>query len=396
MKTRFYILALSYRIIAAIALFLIYSQYYSDVENSDVFRFYKAGEEIQNKAVSEPKAYFDLLMGINNHPEIFNSTIENHAFENQISGNNISIILLNSLISFVSFDSYLLHFIIYNILAFLGLYWVHFFFSKLIPENKKLFAIVIFFLPTMIFWSAGPLKEVIIIFLTGLILRLSLINKLKLNHLINLALVIFSSFLLFKFRAFFAILFIGFYIVFLINKFRKEKRTFISYAVLIFMFFAFAIESDKIIRNGVIEIMHQKHLSFIEIAEQENSSSLCQKPRIENNIKSLFTESPHAAINLFLRPFPWNNTNFLGFLSFIENLMVIAFLIIIFFKSNLEIKNKNLLYFCILSGLLIAISYALIVPVTGALVRYKSIPILFLLLGIIQFTGDYNFKILKT
>ena len=95
---------------------------------------------------------------------------------------------------------------------------------------------------------------------------------------------------------------------------------------------------------------------------------------IQNDWFKLLRNIPSALTISFVRPL-WNDPGSnLKFLAFLENISLLALLVISFFRqSNVNSKEKYILYSIFIFGLTIYLALGLTIPVTGALMRYKII-----------------------
>ena len=132
----------------------------------------------------------------------------------------------------------------------------------------------------------------------------------------------------------------------------------------------------------------QKNQEFIKLAQDEKSGSILVNPVLENNLLSFVKALPHAIVNTLFRPLPWNIKSPMHAFMLIENILLYLFAALIIVKSKFKILNKNLFYFLILSGLLLLLINGMIVPILGALARYRSIGLLFILLALLNLDFD--------
>jgi hypothetical protein len=81
----------------------------------------------------------------------------------------------------------------------------------------------------------------------------------------------------------------------------------------------------------------------------------------------------------------------------LENIFILFVTLRILFKSQFKIEDRNMFYFLLFSGALIILSYGMIVPILGALARYRSLGLLLIILALINMKVDDKkiFKYLK-
>ncbi|MCE3277966.1 MAG: hypothetical protein K0S44_157 [Bacteroidetes bacterium] len=100
-------------------------------------------------------------------------------------------------------------------------------------------------------------------------------------------------------------------------------------------------------------------------------------------LKPVITEylayTPIAFINTLIRPGFWEIRSWLQLIMVIENLWIVFLIVlsIVFFDKGI-LNKKHIVIFCILFSLIIFVLIGLTTPVIGAMVRYKTIGLLFL------------------
>ena len=96
---------------------------------------------------------------------------------------------------------------------------------------------------------------------------------------------------------------------------------------------------------------------------------------------SFFTLLPQATVNSLFRPFPWEGKNLLQSVSSIEVLMLIAGLLFYVLSPRAREQISHPLYWLFLYyGISQFILIGYVVPFPGAIVRYRTVAFLFLIL----------------
>jgi hypothetical protein len=95
---------------------------------------------------------------------------------------------------------------------------------------------------------------------------------------------------------------------------------------------------------------------------------------------SIFKVLPQAFANSTLRPFPWEGKNLLQSVSSVEVLLLFAGLIFFLLDPRRREQVSHPIYwFFLYYGICQFITIGYTVPFPGAIVRYRTIPFLFLL-----------------
>lgn len=112
----------------------------------------------------------------------------------------------------------------------------------------------------------------------------------------------------------------------------------------------------------------------------EPTKSLVHVENLKPDVLHLIKNIPSAISRAFFRPHFFEAKSFLTFLAAAENFVIaICFLLSVFFFDR-NIQKKELLYFCLTFVLITLTLTGLITPVLGALVRYKTPALPFLLI----------------
>jgi len=85
---------------------------------------------------------------------------------------------------------------------------------------------------------------------------------------------------------------------------------------------------------------------------------------------------PQAVANSSFRPYPWEGKGLLQSLSAAESVLLV-FAIVYFFLSTRRRVRDPLLWFFLFYGVTQVIAAGYLIPFPGAIVRYRSIPVLF-------------------
>jgi hypothetical protein len=134
--------------------------------------------------------------------------------------------------------------------------------------------------------------------------------------------------------------------------------------------------------NGInlYQILAVKQASFNIIGQ--NAVSFFEVHEIDHPF-DLFKYLPIALINVYIQPQLFNFSSWLNIFPIIENIDVVTLAIFafIYYKSPVE-KEKRYLLFIVLIWVIGGWVIGLTVPVQGAIARYKSVFMPFLLMSI--------------
>jgi hypothetical protein len=297
----------------------------------------------------------------------------------ELIDDNRTAIRINSLVSLFSFRSIALHLILLIFLSLIGLMALYKTFRKWFKHiYPPAIFLAVFLIPSIIFWTSGILKETHTTFFLGLfLLQLSVFTERKTFSSFFLTLIL--SILILLSRTYLAVsLFVPVTFLIVSSYFKSNKLlkpiglTFMITMLIILLLNANGINLYQIlaVKQASFNIIGQNAVSFFEVHEIDHPFDL-------------FKYLPIALINVYIQPQLFNFSSWLNIFPIIENIDVVTLAIFafIYYKSPVE-KEKKYLLFIVLIWVIGGWVIGLTVPVQGAIARYKSVFMPFLLMSI--------------
>jgi hypothetical protein len=379
-----------YKVLAGVVFYMIFSLYKPYSHGSDSDLYFKDGVTLANVAKDNPSAYFQLLTGCysdDSNFEKFTSKFEywNRPFPSVVPNDNRIVIRLNSLISFVSFNFYTVHLLFIAFLSFIGLLLIYNTIASLLSNVKRMLVFAVFIIPSTVFWSAGDLKEPILILLFGLFLH-ALIKSTSKSGLKFIPLLIITLFFMIFTKPYILFLLIPTAISFLIvERFKVKRGVFIYFAVFALFGGLIALISIKYPELSIANLLAGKQLNFISMLSVSSSGSNFDIPILDGTYNSILFNAPLAFINSLSRPLIWEPESWPQFLAALENIVVIAIAILLLIRFRFsKVEHANIALFSFVFCVQLFILAGLITPNMGALVRYKSIGLPFLFIALLS------------
>lgn len=373
-----------FKVLVGIGLAIFYEVYYADRGGSDAFRFFDDALIIFSSFKISPTTYFDILFGLNmESPEVvavvdkMNNWYKLHL--HGIFNDNQTIIRFNALVLLVSGGVYHVHTVIASFLSFTGFLALFSAFKKWGNTNKWLLLLMILF-PQVLLWSSGVLKESLLFFALGwFIYYLTQLVNGKWNKGIYIGLVL-SIFAMYLIKNYVLVCLIPGIVILLISQIIPQlKKIRIAFATLMLML-AMVVSADVLMGSSRSNSIVQKQVDFIREAEIGNAGSYFQSFVLERSWSSILKNSPEAVFNTLARPFIWRAHNIVSKVASVESLVICLFLVLtlLFYKPP-RAEIKIWISFSLAFTLLLFVLIGLTTPVAGALVRYKTPAIPFLL-----------------
>jgi hypothetical protein len=293
-----------------------------------------------------------------------------HHFEPWIMVKSLAVLNL------LSGKNYYIDVLWFNFLTIAGPLLLFKLLARLFPQKAGMNFLLIFFIPSIIFWSSGIRAEALIFLSIVLILYNSqeYAQKPGKRYMAGI-LGGFIGLLLFRFQ--FIPVFIPFYIAYL---------TSISKKVFGPVYFSRAFIIAGIIFLGSLVLPPFYQLS--RPIQRAQNSFFVLKGNTRYKLDSLkpgplsFLEIlPQSAANTILRPYPWEGKSLLQSLSSIEVIFLLAGILFFMVSPRRRDQVSHPLYWLFLFyGICQLILIGYVVPFPGAIVRYRSILLLFLFL----------------
>ena len=301
--------------------------------------------------------------------------------------NNYMIVRITAILSFLSFQKYLILNLFFSMLSFSGVWRLYRFFYEQYPHLHKQLAIAILYLPTFVFWSSGILKDPICTGALGWITYALYETFYKKKDIIKNVIILFvAGYLLYVIKVYILISYVPFFILFLVLKnvnLVKSKVLRITLVlgliVLAMGLFTTVMEQLAGTLGGYGGSDVTKNISIYQkaYAEQEDvGSSFSLGVEYDGSVQSLIKIAPAAIIATFYRPFIWESKKISTLLSSFESLIIMFFTLSVLFKAGpvnfvKSIAKDPTIMYCLLFALLFALFVGATTANFGTLVRYK-------------------------
>ncbi len=368
------------RIIVAVGGFYFNLHYYPD---SDSSRYQEYGLEEFQLLFTDPKLYLSNLFidSYGNNYSGFFST--ESSYWNNL-GTNLTIKLL-SLFNLISFKSFLINTLLFNVLIFTGSVALYRVFLSVIAEGKYPLVAAIFLLPSVVLFSSYPHKDGIILLLLSLIIYHLYSWFKKKSNWKNLFLVLLFLLLFLSIRVFVFIALVPALIALLFSELGKVKALptyLITYSVLTILFFTTPFISPKL---NLPEIVSKRQSEFMKISDL--SESALETRTLDPTLTGFIQNAPEALNHILMRPYLIEEGKKFYIPFALEILLFeILFLLFLLFPKKQPSSVPPLIYFSLFFSLTNFLIIGYTIPILGAFVRYRSIYFLFLMLPILVYT----------
>lgn len=379
------------KVVSGTILTLIYTYYYTDYENSDIYKYFDDSYLMYKSLATNPLDYLKMISGIGcDNPYFHDTYFSKMSFwykewDYHLYNDNRTVIRFNAIVRLFSFGSIHVHTVVMSFLSFIGLFSVYKLFVNFIKDKNLLLIFSIFLLPSVLFWTSGVLKEGLLVFAFGLMIYkfYKLLTKFS---IIDLLIFVISVFILSLVKFYILLAAVPGIITLIWLKFTDYKRPLLKFLIVHLSLFIIAINVDYLLL-----VLHKKQKDFIISLEDISMvGSYFNIPALEPNAWSLIKNIPIAIFNTLFRPFILEAHSAVVLIAAFENLIIIFTIILSLIFINLKgISNKPWFWFCVFFTIIVFALCGLVTPVMGALVRYK-VPALPFLILIFVFLIDFE------
>lgn len=405
------------KIFFGIGLGLIYAHYYPEKDKyADTYKYFNASYAIYesffiNKIhFIELLTRFDFRETIHLKPyvekiellfrdqaiETYNfSDYQNHLWMYVIK--NHIIIRYNAILRFFSFGNYYVHVVFSCFLSLVGLTALFKVFNSGFINNSIPLKISFFFIPSVLFWGSGVLKEPILLFAIGMFLYILHFGSIKGFTVKYIMLGLFVIYLLTYNQGYMFFILLPCFIAYLWVLKTDGKYCSLKFLFTVIIYFVLVFNIKWIFPEyDFIKILSFHQHNLIEFAQGMKPSSIITLHALNNEIRNLIVNIPYALYNCFFRPHIFEAKSIMMLFSALENLAFLIIILIALPAFNFKVFLKSpLLQFSFYFTLLLMILIGTLMPISGSIVRYKisSLPFL-LLIFLLSLNKEKLYKIL--
>jgi len=284
---------------------------------------------------------------------------------------------------------YYINVFFFNVVTFWGHYFLYKLLITYLPSKKQLLFLIIFLFPPLLFWESGIRKDGLIFpAITGCIYYFTLLlqDRGKVKHIILCIICFLWVFLIRNFVALSLVpVFIAYYISVYYNK-RAIPVTIITMCICTVLFFLTRYAPDSL--NLPRQMAERQH-KFLEL---KGNSFLSIEP-LHDNVLSYVGDLPAAFNHSFLRPYISEGKSPLLLVSALENILMIIILIVAFinYRTMLNILRNPLWLLLISFAVLNYLMIGYTVPFFGAIIRYRILFELLLMIPLLICEDHNNF-----
>lgn len=390
-KRHWFVSVFGLKVLAGVALYFIYTYYYTDRAKADIYRFYDDSEALYQLIFTDTRGFFANFFGFasdfnsgGKYAHLMNNWML--PYENPMYNDNRIVIRIHAIIRLFSFGSFNVHTVFFSFFSFTGLFLLARVFYQFIGDWKHELFLGVQLIPSVMFWSSGCLKEPILFLAVGVFIHaLFFLHKSPLfwrwmGLLLGTWLILLTKFYVLA-------TLIPPAIAYLISRRMPEKYSLMLNVSTFLICILIVTHIHHIFPS--LNFMHMlafKQQNFVNLAVAEQAGSIVTTEYLSPDFWDMLIKSPRALFVSFFRPLPWEvHGNAFILLPMLENVFFLLSMIWIIWNGR---KSSNLSFslFCIGFVFALYLIVGISTPVLGGVVRYKVPAIPFLWAAILSFS----------
>lgn len=286
-----------------------------------------------------------------------------------------------SLINIFTLGNYYVNVIFYSFITFMGPVALYRVFTQVFPGKKIQIMFATFLIPSFAYWTSGIHKDGLVFMAISLIIYHIFFSLTEKRFKSKRILPVFLSLLIIlSFRNFLFVIFVPALIAWILslrNPTRIALIYFTVYAVSGILFFTLRYISPSL---NFPQAVVDKQKAFKTL--QGNSG--IELKDLEPSVSSFIINAPRALASTTLRPHPGDVKHILSMAAAAETAFLLFLFLLFIFRRTDGIRSKNFIWFCIFFSFSFLITIGFTVNFLGAIVRYRSIVLPFLMVPVIS------------
>jgi hypothetical protein len=385
---KYFVKGLWFKIIGVIAFVSIYLFYYG---GGDTITYFRGSRALGNLLIQDFSKGFAVLFNTDSYYNSFSSfNYETgfppwHYFDNK---NTFFICRLTALLYLLGSKSFLITSFLTSVFSYIGIWKFYRLVNILYPGKSKIFAYIILFMPSLIFWGGGIMKDSYMLGATCWItynFYHVIITRKKIFW--NFCFLILNMVMIINCKPYILISLIPGFLIWINNSYLKNIRNTILRVLIFPAFILIFIGLGGLIFSSLSDSMGVygslggaiKKAQITQddlLREWHYGGNNYKLDRIDGSISGLLGSAPLAIFTAFFRPLPWEIGSPTMVVSALENTILILFVLYSLIRVGplkfLRLTfNDPFLVYCLVFSLFFAFGVGVAGTNFGALVRYK-------------------------
>jgi hypothetical protein len=382
---RYFLPGLTVKIIGALAIGFIYQFYY---DGGDTFNYHTYGSRVIWETIWEdPLSAARLMFADADQSQLYRYASKISFYQDPSS---MAVVRIATVIDFFTFSSYTGTAVVFAFLSFLGLWCLFLAFYEIFPNQKYGIAIAVLFVPSVIFWGSGILKDTIVLACVGVLTYVA--KKIFIDRspsLLRVVALVVAALIIFEVKKYVLLCYVP-ALLFWIYYNRVSRIPSVAARILVTPvvilvaaasgYYAIQKIAEDDPRYALGQIAQTARTTAYDIGfyTGRNAGSGYTLGEQDGTFGSMFALLPQAVNVSLFRPYLWEAKNPLMVLSAIEATILLLITLWLFVKNPLgflrSLSDPSVL-FCLIFSVTFAFAVGVSTYNFGTLTRYR-IPLL--------------------
>ena len=393
--------ALLTKLFAALAMLYTYIHVYPNRNEADIFKYFDDSKALSSLAVHSPNQFLRIITGQwtdSDLPALNTMNYWFRSYDHGIANDNRIIIRVNAVLNLITQGIYELNLSFFLLLSLLGSYFLYSVFTHH-SSSRWICFFAAFLLPSTLFWSSGILKEAVLLFALGGFVY-SLHQVFYLRRYQSLFLLLLSLALLMQIKVYILFALVPFLGMGLLSDLLKSRwKGFLITLALLGI--CFSLQAFFLPDWSLLSTIQGKQFDFIQMAKALNAGSQVAVVPLDGTFWNLVKSGMIGLFNVLFFPNIFVIKPWYGAIFALENLLLWG-LMVGAITSILSSKSDwGWPHFWLIFGVFVFVVIGITVPVVGAIIRYKSPVLPFVVFGLYRMQSQNiknyveHFKIIK-
>lgn len=385
---KYYLTGLMIKVFSGIAFLMIFTEYYGYGDTCD---YLFGGISMSNLLFKNPGHFLAILfdrVDWNNSWSYFDANTTWPPFFMWRDPNTRFVMSLTGLISTLGLRAFIPTTILVSAFSYLGVWKLYLFFTDFYPHLKKQMAIAVLFVPSVLFWGSGAMKDTYTFAASAwFVYTIYMIFFKKQKIPLNIFLCLINVIIIISVKPYvFVALLPGILVWALFKRVKDIKNKVLASITLPFMIvagfgitlFVFTSIQSKMGKYGNIDTAVKQAQTIQEdlLRSEQYGANSYNLGKIDGTLTGMLRIAPMAVITGMYRPFLWEARNPVMLLSGLENFILLTLTLYLLIKLKFVkffqyIFSDPILLFSLLFAIFFLFAVGMATANFGALVRYK-------------------------
>ena len=385
---KYFVSGVFFKFFGVIAFSLLYLFYYG---GGDTVNYFKGTRAIASLLFNEPKFGFQAIckFGVGSRWfQIYQYASSKPPYYMWRDPNTFSVCRFSTILYVLGSGRFLITGLLTSLFSFIGIWKLYRMFNDLYPGNSKVLAYLIVFLPSLLFWGGGIMKDSYILcsacWAVYNFYKIFIIRK---KILLNFLFFLFNIYIILNLKSYVLVSLLPGMLIWLNNQSVKNIRSPI-FKVMLFPFILMTVffvgtialtslsESMGVYGDVDSAIEQAQVIQGDLLRSDQYGANSYYIGELDGTFSNLISLAPIAIFTALFRPFAWEVGSPTMIISAIENSILMIFIVFLLMRTNpikiIRLLTKHpFLLFCFLFSLFFAFGVGIAGTNFGALARYK-------------------------